>query len=102
MLDLVGGPADDAEAFAEEFGALRAVIELHKPKRPYEHSPDTLECEGDQATGYDWESPDWPCETVLIVARALGVHLAQCPDCPDVPLYESHELYNHRKAVHGR
>lgn len=52
--------------------ALRAVVELHKPKNRYAPDRPWWQCEGDEFSGYDGEPPDWPCETIVAIARALG------------------------------
>jgi hypothetical protein len=55
-------------------GALRAVVELHAPDwyHPYYYG-----CRGCDADGYEWEPPEWPCSTVELIARVLGVELPE-------------------------
>lgn len=56
---------------------LRDVLALHKPDGARGD-----ECHADGANGYEWEHPDWPCETVGLIARALGMPMwRQCPVC---------------------
>ena len=59
--------------------ALYELLELHGPK-PDGIRPDGTvwrwECEGCEATGYEWDYPDWPCETTAVIARHLGVDLS--------------------------
>lgn len=60
------GPAIDA---------LRAVLELHKPQDIYPSGGPTGRplCFGCDFDGYDAEHPEWPCQTVRVIAAALGV-----------------------------
>lgn len=51
------------------------LLELHKPKQKYDHLVDCWECEGDEYGGYEGEAPDWPCETVGVIASHLGVEV---------------------------
>lgn len=46
----------------------RAVLDLHAED---EHG----ECAGCDYSGYEAESPDWPCRTVDVVAARFGVEL---------------------------
>lgn len=41
------------------------------------HCPEGSSCAGDASGGYEDEPPDWPCRTVLVVARQVGVELAE-------------------------
>lgn len=58
--------------------ALRELVELHAPK-PYHVQPDGTvshwQCEGCEVSGYEWEYPDWPCETSKVIGRHLGVEV---------------------------
>jgi hypothetical protein len=97
LLRTIDGRADSA--FREEFAALRAVVELHRPSSSRFHRG---ACDGDEFDGYDAEPPDWPCQTIVAVARALGEpYLSPCPDCPDVPLFDPGDRWTHRRDVHG-
>jgi hypothetical protein len=88
-------------AFANEFGALRAVVELHAPEIK-SHAPTGATCAGDEFGGYDGEAPDWPCDTIVVIARALGEpYLKACPEHPDEPLFDADDSWRHRRDVHG-
>ena len=54
---------------------IRAVLELHGPEHGYIRHDGTCEwrCEGCEAGGYEWEYPDWPCETAVLIGLRLGV-----------------------------
>lgn len=56
----------------------RAVLDLH-------HAGDEVECTGCEFDGWEAESPDWPCRTVITVAETLGI-----PVPPDLYLAEQH------------
>jgi hypothetical protein len=50
-----------------------AVLQLHAPAfSTYSNWPDGI-CEGCDATGYDWEPPEWPCRTMEAMAKAWGI-----------------------------
>ena len=49
--------------------ALRAVVELHKPKAESDLN-DYLICE--ECTEISWRSEKWPCHTVKEIEEALG------------------------------
>lgn len=57
---------------------LAEIVALHHPE-PYLIREDGTvpwwTCAGDEYSGYDGEPPDWPCETVGIVAQHLDVTL---------------------------
>lgn len=57
------------------YHALRAVVELHAPREDRIGTRlARLECQGcDVGGGYDWEYPSWPCSTIQVIARELGV-----------------------------
>lgn len=40
------------------------------------HRPDGVSCTGDDFGGYDGEDPEWPCRTVQVIARRLGVEVS--------------------------
>ena len=48
--------------------ATNAVLDLHVGT-----GSDYPECEGDDFTGAEAERPEWPCRTVLALAKAHGV-----------------------------
>jgi len=47
----------------------RVVLDLHQRVA----SGSSWRCEGCDASGYDWEYPEWPCRTTEEVARHLGI-----------------------------
>jgi hypothetical protein len=52
---------------------LTDLLTLHSPK--WSGYGASYQCMGDMFSGYDAEPPDWPCETVAVVAGHLGVDL---------------------------
>jgi hypothetical protein len=46
----------------------RAVLDLHRENG-------RGQCEGDEFGGWDGERPDWPCDTVRAVAKAVGIEM---------------------------
>jgi len=52
---------------------LADLVELHKPQAVCYPAAIRWECLGDEFDGYEAEPPDWPCETVWIIARHLDV-----------------------------
>lgn len=82
LAEALGGECDcrDCEPDRERTAALLAVLELHRPENTYGVHPDLL------ASGYvakpwcvhcdfDGQPLNWPCETVKVIAGALGVEL---------------------------
>lgn len=64
-----GGPLDTG-------AALRAVVELHAPTDTFPGGTTPIgysACVGCDCEGYDWEHPSWPCSTIQVIARELGV-----------------------------
>lgn len=58
---------------AADSPVLTELLTLHAPRWPgYGTRHD---CTGDEYSGYDAEPPDWPCETVAVVAHHLGVEI---------------------------
>lgn len=58
--------------------ALFTVVELHAPKPNLVYPDGTVnrwQCEGCDVSGYEWEYPDWPCETTAVIGRHLGVEV---------------------------
>ena len=53
----------------KQYHALRAVVELHKPKAESDLN-DYLICE--ECTEISWRSEKWPCHTVKEIEEALG------------------------------
>lgn len=51
--------------------ALRAVLDLHPPRQVGTLTPWHLECVG--CSMRHVTSMEWPCKTVLVIARELGV-----------------------------
>lgn len=49
--------------------AVRAVLDLHEPSRPYRADPGELCCK-ECRNGSDWDVP-WPCATVSVVIDNL-------------------------------
>lgn len=64
---------------AKDQPVLVEILQLHEPE-PFtvyqDGSVPWWQCRGDEFGGYDGELPDWPCETVGIIARHLGVGLS--------------------------
>jgi hypothetical protein len=52
---------------------LTDLLTLHSPR--WSGYGTSYRCMGDMFSGYDAEPPDWPCETVAVVAGHLGVEL---------------------------
>ena len=52
----------------KQYHALRAVVELHKPKAESDLN-DYLICE--ECTEISWRSEKWPCHTVKAIEEAL-------------------------------
>jgi len=52
----------------KQYHALRAVVELHKPKAESDLN-DYLICE--ECTEISWRSEKWPCHTVKEIEEAL-------------------------------
>lgn len=50
---------------------LAELVELHSPR--WNGYGTGYRCTGDEYSGYDAEPPDWPCETVGVIARHRGV-----------------------------
>jgi hypothetical protein len=46
----------------------RAILDLH-------HEDDLHECAGYDYQGWEAEGPDWPCQTVRLVAEKYGIDL---------------------------
>lgn len=59
-----------ALAAADE--VTRAVLELHAPVEQYGRRV----CEGCDMDGYEAESPEWPCRTVEVLAKANGLDMS--------------------------
>lgn len=79
-LDAEGECAHDcddsrSDAAPKAFGALRAVLDLHRPYSPPAgkkwvsggHEPHCQGC----SNGNPFEDDDWPCETVQVLTEAL-------------------------------
>lgn len=47
----------------------RSVLDLHQ-RVP---NGQIWRCEGCEATGYEWDYPEWPCRTTLAVAEHYGI-----------------------------
>lgn len=58
-------------------GLVRAVVELHGPVDGGLGPSPWWECHGCEASGYDWEHPDWPCGTSGLIAEHVGVRLEE-------------------------
>jgi hypothetical protein len=71
MLALVEGP--DSGWPPAETRLLLALLKLHEPR--WVGYGTRYECRGCEFQGYEAESPDWPCETVTVVAGHLGAEL---------------------------
>ena len=59
----------------------RAVLELHTRDRDSAHA----HCDGCDYSGYEGDSPDWPCRTVDLIAQLNNIDLS------DYWLYEPQE-----------
>ena len=58
--------------YHEVNAALRAVVELHAPVKPYRDTPQ-LDCHGCGQPPMARHRAPWPCSTVQAIARELGV-----------------------------
>ena len=70
----------DENEFPDERTAYQAVlvelIKLHGPKPSMVFHDGTVrswQCEGCDVDGYEWEYPEWPCQTTTVIAQHLGV-----------------------------
>jgi hypothetical protein len=54
--------------------AVRAVVELHAPVEDSYLASRWLDCRGCDSRG---EHADWPCRTVLAIARELGIEAGE-------------------------
>ena len=67
MLDRLRAIRDDATV---------AIVALHKPTRAVSDYP---ECDGCDYGGYDGEPPEWPCRTVLALAKVHNIPAEEAP-----------------------
>lgn len=55
-----------------EDDTLRRVAELHRPVPYSERVPDSFQCHGCDADGFEWEYPSWPCRTAELIGEIIG------------------------------
>lgn len=68
------------EQLLESEGLTRELVELHGPVANMVRHDGTVtwwECQGCDHEGMEAEYPYWPCETTAVIARHLGVDLAE-------------------------
>jgi hypothetical protein len=56
------------------------LVALHRPCAEFVRSDGTAsswECDGDDFGGWEADRPEWPCRTVEIIARHVGVNLGR-------------------------
>lgn len=88
--DLRGGMSDEERARLQAWVARRAaarqnmldrlrairddvtvaIVALHKPTRAVSDYP---ECDGCEYGGYDGDRPEWPCRTILTLAKVHNI-----------------------------
>lgn len=70
-------PAAYRALLAAADGLVRELVEFHRPEPSIVHGVRVAwwECKGCDASGYEWEYPEWPCRTSELIAERLGVSL---------------------------
>lgn len=54
---------------AVEDRATKAILDLHQPEDRF----GTRSCQGDDFGGYEAEAPEWPCRTIIALAKAHAI-----------------------------